>query len=75
MSGSDFLTLEDLAARWHRGERSIADDIRAGSLVAHKNGRRWLVRLSDAEAFEQARANIARTPKRTRRPRARRNAA
>lgn len=66
-----FLTTEELAARWRIEERSVGATIRRGDLVATKIGGRWLAKVSDVEAFEQARANIQRSVKRTRRPRAR----
>lgn len=69
-----FLTTEQLAARWYRQERSVCDDIRRGDLVATKIGGRWLVKRSDVLAFEEARANVRRTVRRTRRPRARKAA-
>ncbi len=68
---SDLLTADELAARWRCEPESVTAAIRRGELRASKIAGRWLVTEDDVAAYMQARANVAPTKKRTRRPRGR----
>ena len=68
---ADFLTVDELAARWHLTPRAVRDEIGRKRLVASKIGGQWLIRPADVEAFERSRQNVTQTPKRTRPPKRR----
>lgn len=66
-----FLTVPDIAARWHLTDRAVRDEINRKRLRATKIGGQWLITLADVEAFELSRMNVVPTVKRTRAPRRR----
>lgn len=72
---TDFLTVDDVAARWRIKARSVRDEINRKHLRATKVGGHWLISLDDVKALEQLRMNVSQTPKRTRPPRRRGKAA
>lgn len=70
---SDYMTTDELAAKWRCSKRAVLDAIRGNGLRATKVAGHWLIKPADVEVYEQARANITALPKRTRRPRAQRS--
>lgn len=60
---TDFLTVGDLAARWHTTEKAIhAQRHRRQLPPAHRIGRRLLWARADVEAFEAQRREVDRQP-------------
>lgn len=66
-----FLTVPDVAERWHLSARAVRDEIGRANLRATKIGGQWLIKLTDVEALEASRMNVRPTIKRTRAPRRR----
>lgn len=71
MPSSDFLTVDEVAERWRIKARSVRDEINRMNLRATKIGGQWLIKPEDVAALEELRANVRKTPKRTRAPRRR----
>lgn len=66
-----YLTVPQVAERWHVTARAVRDEINRKRLRAAKLGGQWLIAPADLDAFEQSRLNVTRTAKRTRAPRRR----
>lgn len=66
-----FLTTTELADRWRTSARAIRSEIKRKRLPATYINGQWLIDQADVEEFEAGRSNVTRTPKRTRRPQAR----
>lgn len=63
-----FLTVPEVAERWHVTDRAVRDEIGRKRLRAAKIGGQWLITPDDLAVFEASRLNVPRTPKRTRPP-------
>lgn len=68
---TDFLTVDEVAERWHLKPRSVRDEIGRKRLRATKIGGQWLIRPEDVASFEVSRMNVRPSVKRTRTPRKR----
>lgn len=66
-----FITVPDVAERWHLSARAVRDEVNRGNLRATKIGGQWLIKIADVEALEASRMNVRPTIKRTRAPRRR----
>lgn len=66
-----FLTVDEVAARWHLKPRSVRDEINRKHLRATKIGGQWLIRPEDVTELERSRTNVPQTAKRIRPPRRR----
>lgn len=66
-----FLTVPQVAERWHVTARAVRDEINRKRLRAAKIAGQWLIRPSDLETFEMSRMNVGQSAKRTRAPRRR----
>lgn len=66
-----FLTVPQVAERWHVTARAVRDEINRKRLRAAKIGGQWLIAPVDLETFEASRLNVARSMKRTRPPKRR----
>lgn len=68
---AEYLTVPQVAERWHLTARAVRDHIDRKQLRATKIGGQWLIKPADVESFEASQANVKTTPKRTRAPRKR----
>ena len=58
MTASPYLTVPDVAARWHLSARVVREVIAANKLVARKIGGQWLILLEDVETYERSKLNV-----------------
>lgn len=68
MTADAYRTTTELAERWRTSTRAVRTAIKQQQLPATFIAGQWLVRQSDVDAYEAARATRIATPKRTRRP-------
>jgi hypothetical protein len=48
-----YKTLKELAARWHRSQPTLRQQIASGALKAEKSGRDWFVTDEEAARYER----------------------
>lgn len=67
----DFMTVDEVAARWRIKARSVRDEINRKRLRATKICGQWRIRPEDVADLERLNMNVPQTAKRTRPPRRR----